>query len=126
MDKNEYQCMWKVTARVPLKELPAEFPQQRLFPPFASCLTWPTSYKCSLFCRVCNSEKDRESGTPGMGHGGGHGQMQHAQQQPMMQMPPMGAFAGQPFAPGPGPMMGQPMMQMHQQMQQGGMPQAST
>ncbi|CAM9466731.1 unnamed protein product, partial [Sphacelaria rigidula] len=75
--------------------------------------------------------QDRESGTPGMGHGGGHGGHQqqfnhhHQQQQQMvgqMQMPPMGAFAGQPFAPGPTPLMGQPMghMQMHQQMQHGG------
>ena len=59
--------------------------------------------------------------------------MHHQQQQQMvgqMQMGPMGAFAGQPFAPGP--LMGQPMghmqqMQMHQQHQGGGapMPQAT-
>lgn len=64
-----------------------------------------------------------------MGHGGhgGHPQQFNQQQQMVgqMQMPPMGAFAGQPFAPGPGPLMGQPMghMQMHQQMQHGGVPQ---
>ena len=59
-----------------------------------------------------------------MGQGGGGGQHahMHQQQQQMvgqMQMAPMGAFAGQPFAPGPGAMMGQPMghMQMHQQQQ---------
>lgn len=72
------------------------------------------------------ASQDRESGTPGMGQGGGggqHSQMQQPQQQMVnqMQMAPMGAFAGQPFAAGPGTMMGQPMghMQM-QQMQQGG------
>lgn len=60
----------------------------------------------------------------GQGGGGGqHSQMQQPQQQMVnqMQMAPMGAFAGQPFAPGPGTMMGQPMGHMPmQQMQQGG------
>lgn len=65
----------------------------------------------------------------GQGGHGGHAQQFNPQQQmaSQMQMPPMGAFAGPPFAPGPGPLMGQPMghIQMHQQMQQqgGGMPQ---
>lgn len=64
----------------------------------------------------------------GQGSGGQHAQMHQQQMVGQMQMAPMGAFAGQPFAPGPGPLMGQPMghMPMHQQMQQGGgMPQAT-
>eukprot|EP00752_Nemacystus_decipiens_P011923 g10573.t1 len=90
--------------------------------------------------RMIFVREDRESGTPGVGHGGQggqHQQMHHQQQQQQqqhmvgqMQMGPMGAFAGQPFAPGP--LMGQPMghmqqMQMHQQHQGGAapMPQAT-
>ncbi|CAM9872104.1 unnamed protein product [Discosporangium mesarthrocarpum] len=68
--------------------------------------------------RMIFVREDRESGTPGISHGGQHAM--HPQQQAMvgqMQMPPMGAFAGAPFAPGPGPMgsMGQPMQHMGMQ-----------
>ncbi|CBN75775.1 conserved unknown protein [Ectocarpus siliculosus] len=74
--------------------------------------------------RMIFVREDRESGTPGGGH---HQQQMHHhnhQQQQMvgqMQMGPMGAFGGQPFAAGPGALMGQSMgghmqqMQMHQQ-----------
>lgn len=97
----------------------------------------PVSPVPAVFCPgFIGAVQDRENGTPGGGghggHGGQHQQMHHQQQQQMvgqMQMGPMGAFAGQPFAPGP--LMGQPMghmqqMQMHQQHQGGApMPQAT-
>lgn len=94
----------------------------------ASSRTTPSLWfavRSFLFCFF----QDRESGTPGGGH---HQQQMHHhnhQQQQMvgqMQMGPMGAFGGQPFAAGPGALMGQSMgghmqqMQMHQQHGSGG------